>query len=167
MEMQADQIVQDDQMVNVQELNDQMVHIRGAVLRSLYKDAVATCEKAVRKVEEEETKRLRETGDRLRAEQNKVFEGIMTALAPAVHEAAAKGQRMATVLRFEGSDKFDEFCYLYMIKGPIKPELRQELKDMGVRPLLYRLRDVLHPAGFGVHHAWQRATNENTVSVSW
>lgn len=140
----------------------------GAVdLRRLHAEAVACCHAAVAHAEAAELSHLEEMGRRLGEEQDDMYRLVMAAVPGAVKEAAARGQRVATLLRFDGADKLREFCYLYMLKGPHKQELRQEMRAMGVRPLLHRLRVEFQRAGFGVHHAWQRATNENTLSVTW
>lgn len=136
-------------------------------LRRLYADAVASCRAAVAQAEADELSQLVEMGRRLGQEQEELYDLVKRAAPPAVREAAAKGQRFATVLRFDGADKLREFCLLYMLKGPHKQELRQEMRDMGVRPLMHRLRTEFQRAGFGVHHAWQRATNENTLALTW
>lgn len=136
-------------------------------LKDLYAEAVAATFGAVREAEQARLEELAAAGQRLRAEQDRLFDVIMSALPGVVREAAAHGQRTAVVLRFGGADKLDEFCFLYMLKGPHNPEQRQEMRAMGARPLLQRLRTALHPAGFGVHHAWQRATNDNSLAVTW
>jgi len=136
-------------------------------LGQLYAEAVATTWSTVRQAEVARDEELRDLGQKLRAEQDKLYGIVMAALPGAVREAAAKGQRTAVLLRFSGADKLEEFCYLYMLKGPHNPEHRAEMRAMGAKPLLHRLRSELQRAGFGVHHAWQRATNDNTLSVSW
>jgi hypothetical protein len=138
-----------------------------ADLHELYAEAVAATRDAVALAEAESARELEAMGERLRAEQGRLFRAVMAGVPEAVRAGAARGQRHAAVLQFGGSDKFGEFCYLYMIKGPYKPELREEMRAMGARPLLPRLRATLRAAGFGVHHAWQRATNENSLVVSW
>lgn len=138
-----------------------------AWLKDLHDQALQTCMGAVARVDEEAARQLNDMGERLRAEQQALHDRIMTDLEGAVRRAAEAGQRHATVLSFSGADRFDEFCYLYMLKGPLKPELHAEMKAMGVAPLLPRLRRELRAAGFDVHHAWQRATNENSITVTW
>ena len=136
-------------------------------LSALYAEAVATTAAAVQHAEDARLQDMQATGQRMREEQALLYDRVMDALPGAVREAAAKGQRVATILEFAGSDKLDEFCYLYMLKGPHAHEHRHEMRQMGVKPLMYRLRDELGRAGFGVHHAWQRATNQNTLAVTW
>lgn len=136
-------------------------------LRDLHTYATQACQGAVTRADEDQARQLREQGARLRAEQDALRDHILAGLEEAVRTAAEAGQRFATVLTFSGADRFGEFCYLYMLKGPLKPELRAEMKAMGVAPLLPRLRRELQAAGFDVHHAWQRATNENSIAVTW
>lgn len=136
-------------------------------LVALHREAVQmTCE-SVRNAEEAAAAERAAMGARLRAEQARLRELIMSGVAGAVREAAAGGHRVATILRFDGSVKLDEFCYLYMLKGPYKSELRQEMQAMGVRPLLPFLKNEMRRAGFKLWHTWQRATNENTLTLSW
>lgn len=106
-------------------------------------------------------------GRRLRAEHAKLLDTLVGRVPTAVLDSAAKGQRVAAVLEFGGGDLFEEFCYLYMIKGPYAPEGRAEFRRAGVEPLLGVLRRMLEPAGFRVWHSWQRATNRNALTVSW
>ena len=154
--------------VVAQGLDDPPPRPRGPTwLKDLRDEAVATCQGAVARVDEEAARQLSDMGQRLRAEQDSLYRHIMDDLEGVVRRAAEAGQRFATVLAFSGADRFDEFCYLYMLKGPLKPELRAEMKAMGAAPLLPRLRRELQAAGFDVHHAWQRATNENSVTVTW
>jgi len=140
-------------------------------LKDLYAEAVATTwdavSRAVRQADQAREAELRAMGERLRAEQDRLFQIIMRAVPEAVRDAARAGRRVAVVLRFMGADKLDEFCYLYMLKGPYNTEERAEMRQMGVKPLLQRLRQELQPAGFGVYHAWQRSTNENVLTVTW
>lgn len=136
-------------------------------LVALHVEAVAATRGAVLQAEEAREQEVAATGARLRAEQERLFQIVMAGLPGAVRHAAAQGQRTAVVLRFTGADKLDEFCYLYMLKGPYNPEHRAEMRHMGARPLMQRLRRELQAAGFGVHHSWQRATNDNTLAVTW
>lgn len=135
--------------------------------KDLFREATQLTQGAVQVAQVTEEEELAAMGRRLQAEQGRLFDSIMSGLPEAVREAAAKGQRTATVLRFSGADKLDEFCYLYMLKGPQNPEDRAQARRAGAVPLLRRLRDTLHPAGFKVWHAWQRANNDNTLTVSW
>lgn len=140
----------------------------GAVdLVGLHAEAVATSAGAVARADDARREELRAMGARMAAEQERMHAVIMSALPPAVRMAAANGQRVATILEFSGADKLDEFSYLYMLKGPHGHDQRNEMRAMGVKPLLPRLRRELQAAGFGVHHAWQRATNQNTLAVTW
>lgn len=136
-------------------------------LIDLYLEAVEATKHAIVKADAERLREICETGTRLRAEQERLFQIVMQSIPGAVREAAACGQRTAVVMRFAGADKLDEFCFLYMLKGPHNAEHRAEMHAMGARPLLYRLRASLHAAGFGVHHSWQRATNDNSLAITW
>lgn len=77
----------------------------------------------------------------------------------AVRACAARGERHAVVLQFQGPDTFDgEFCYLYLLKGP-------RGGDPEITPLLVTLRDALKP--FRVTHEWRDGTVANTLTVAW
>lgn len=134
---------------------------------ALHAEAVQTTQTAVQNAIQDEIDQLRDLGARLKVEQGRLFDAIVEGIPAAVRDAASQGRRTAVLLRFDGADKFHEFCYLYMIKGPHKFDQRQEMRALGVKPLLSRLRGMLYTSGFAVHHAWQRATNENILSVSW
>lgn len=136
-------------------------------LADLHAEAVAATRNAVRVAETARRVETQELGLALRTEQEKWYQQIIAAAPAAVKEASAKGHRVAVLHRFDGADKFGDFCYLYMLKGPYKPEHRAEMRAMGAKPLLPRFRNVFQAAGFGVYHAWQRATNENTFSITW
>ena len=136
-------------------------------LADLHAEAVRATWNAVRSADADKLAETEELGRALRAEQERFYQEIIAAAPAAVKEASAKGHRVAVLCRFDGADKFGEFCYLYMLKGPYKPEHRAEMRAMGAKPLLPRFRNVFQAAGFGVHHAWQRATNENTFSITW
>jgi hypothetical protein len=140
---------------------------QGLDLGALYSEAVALAAAAVAEADHAQAQEVNAMGARLREEQDSLYARIMAAIEPAVRDAAAKGARHAVVMRFGGSDVFSEFCYLYMLKGPHKADQREEMKAMGVKPLLARLRRELRPHGFDVVHAWQRATNDNTLTVVW
>lgn len=133
----------------------------------LYRRAVQASTEAVARAEDLEANRIRETGARLRVEQDALYDALIRDMPRAVMDAASKGQRVATLLRFDGQEKHDEFCYLYMIKGPMHPDLRREMDQMGAEPLICRLRRTLGSHGFKVMFSWQRETNANAVSVSW
>lgn len=133
-------------------------------LQRLHAEASALTAGAVRRAEEERALELRQMGQRVVAEQERLFQTLVEAMPSAVLDAAREGRRTAVLLNFEGADKFGDFCYLYLLKGP---RVRNEMYEIGASPLLNRLRSLLRCAGFCVHHAWQRATNENTLAVSW
>lgn len=136
-------------------------------LRALRLEAAQLGEAAVAAADLQEAAEREAMGQRLVEEQDRLYGLVLGNLPSAVREAAAAGQRSAVVLRFGGADKLGEFCYLYMLKGPHSPDGKAEMKALGAAPLLHRLRAALNPAGFRVWHAWQRATNDNTLAVSW
>lgn len=133
-------------------------------LVALRREAEELAAKAVEVAESREGEETRALGARLAAEQARLYASVMAAVPAAVRRAASQGKRVATVLAFKGGDTFEEFTTLYMLRGPRD---RQELRSLGLKPVIHRLRADLGDAGFGVHHSWQRATNHNELSVSW
>ena len=101
---------------------------------------------------------------RIKQEQDRLFAQLTTALPAIVKAAAEQGHRHAVLCAFDGGDKFDEFCTLYLLKGPRD---RQERKELDVVPVLNRLHRMVRGTGFSVAHAWQRATNHNEVTITW
>lgn len=136
-------------------------------MAALFSKARELTELSVAAADRDERAAAEAMAKRLRAESDKLLDSLIGRVPTVILEAAAKGKRVATLLEFSGGDTFEEFCYLYMIKGPHTHEGRAEMKRAGVTPLMDVLRRVLHPAGFNVWHAWQRATNQNTITVSW
>lgn len=137
-------------MVNVQELY--------AEAKRLSSEAVVA---AICKAEDE----LRQAAADSAAAQESLLAQLDQGLAEGVRAAAQLGARRATVLAFHGADAHEGFCYLHLLKGPRDPERQQQLGQHGFEPLLRRLRRQWAP--FKVTHAWDQATNLNSVSVEW
>ena len=105
----------------------------------------------------EEARRQHLTG--VARAQKALLERIVDAVPEAVRSSAARGERTAVVMEFQGPDTFDgEFCYLYLLKGP-------RGGDPEITPLMMLLRGALKP--FRVTHEWRDGTVGNTVTVSW
>ena len=136
-------------------------------LRALARRALELTNAAVTRVEEDRVAALAATGARMRAEQDILFKQVMCSLPAAVCDAASAGRRTAHLRHFAGGDLLAEFSVLYMLKGPHNKDDRAEMRAMGVKPLMGRLRNMLTSAGFGLHLSWQRATNQNLLSVTW
>lgn len=136
-------------------------------LAALYERALKLSTEAVERVEEAKQEELRSMAERLRAEQRRYHDMIKAALPGAVTAAASAGSRVAVLHSFVGADKLEDFCYLYMLKGPVRQDEKAEMRAMGAEPLMWTLKRELNPAGFYVHHTWQRATNENKLCVMW
>jgi hypothetical protein len=136
-------------------------------LAQLREEAAATSATAASAVEIAAQTEIDAVVCRLRAEQDRLYSLIIDHVPVAVRGAASLGARSAVVLHFAGQDKLDEFCYLYMLKGPATTEGKATLRRLGIVPVLARLRETLNPVGFRVWHTWQRATNDNTLAVSW
>lgn len=136
-------------------------------LAALCAEARALAAAAVERVETDAAAELAATAERMRAESDALGAEVLRRVPAAVRAAAAQGRRVATLLRFQGPDKFREFCYLYLLKGPVAAGQRAEMKRAGVAPLLPGLTRELRAAGFCLHHAWQRSTNDNAITLTW
>ena len=91
--------------------------------------------------------------------QTALLRRITEVVPDAVRACAARGERHAVVLQFQGPDTFDgELCYLYLLKGP-------RGGDPDITPLMVTLRDALKP--FRVTHEWRDGTVANTLTVAW
>lgn len=94
-----------------------------------------------------------------RAAQDRLFETLLHGFEGLVRGAAAEGKHEVDLLAFEGADTFNnEFCYLYLLKGPRQPEA-------GIQPLLPELRRAVAP--FRLRHVWRPGTVQNKLVVSW
>jgi hypothetical protein len=103
--------------------------------------------------------------ERMLLEQNRLMGIVMNNLPVAVRHAAEEGARSATLLNYDGADKFGEFCYLYLIRGPPAHADREKLQAGGIVPLLHRLSGLVRP--FTIRHVWNRATNANALVAYW
>ena len=104
----------------------------------------------------------------IRAAQDAMLEDIAVGLSDRLERAAVDGERSLRVLEFKGGDTYadTDLNVLYLVKGPREPEQRDAFREMGLRPLLARIRDVLGPF-FAVRHTWEQATNGNAVALEW
>lgn len=149
-------------------------------VQALFAEARELTTQVARRDADLEAQRLRSLARGVRAAQDRLMADIVRTMAVVVPQAAAHGQRSADVLQFQGADKYvcgadddggdgggdeESYCYLYLVRGPRERVHREELRAMGVHPLLPRIRRELAP--FVVRHVWNPATNGNTVSVSW
>lgn len=108
-------------------------------------------------------------GARIAAEQDALFEGVWAGAEGAVMEAARQGRSNCVLLEFDGAAKAEgaEFCTLYLLKGPAAPVGREEMRAMGVAPLLRRFDAALQGSGMAARLEWDKATNRNTLRLSW
>ena len=136
---------------------------------ALYREAVDLSAAAARRDEDLARERLAALAAGLRAAQDSLLAELERRAQQLVPQAAAEGKRSADVLAFKGADMYasgeEQFCYLYLVCGPRERAHRDELRAMGVEPLLSRLRREFRP--FDVRHAWNPATNDNAVTLSW
>jgi len=82
-----------------------------------------------------------------------------------VMEAARAGETAATLLEFEGSERFDEEnSLLYLVKGP-RREGKEFFTTLGVIPFVDRLQLAIQP--FRVQLTYDQETNMNFVSAGF
>lgn len=78
-------------------------------------------------------------------------------------EAAGDGRSSIALAEFKRSELYRNHPILLMVLGPIRD--RAYFSRMGEYSLLDRLK--LHFSPFEVHHRFDRATDTNTIFVSW
>ena len=94
--------------------------------------------------------------------QSQLLSRLLDGFQERVMEAAREGRCEMELLAFEGGDTFDdEFCYLYLLRGPRQPDSF----NSGIAPLLPALRGSLAP--FRVRHVWKQGTVQNSLVVAW
>jgi hypothetical protein len=132
---------------------------------ALYSDALRTSAETVRDYRQAEDAKIKELATWSSVIQEKLLAKLKSRLPEVVMTAAKTGARTATLLEFQGADVYCGYCYLHLILGARPgPQVRQ-LARHGFQPLIYRLRQEFRP--FNVMHRWDRATNKNTIEVSW
>lgn len=97
--------------------------------------------------------------------QKKLKDDILLKVPDCVRLAASKGKLSTDVLTFGGNDQYDDFSYLFLLKGPRNKDQRDLLFGNGYVPLLETLRRELVP--FEVRHVWVGGTNENRLVLTW
>ncbi|AGE58016.1 hypothetical protein PBCVNW6652_472L [Paramecium bursaria Chlorella virus NW665.2] len=90
---------------------------------------------------------------------------ISSLMEPAVIAAAASGAKFADIFTFKGGDLHEGYNILFMMFGGVEQERRDQLEQYGFHGCFNDLVQALAP--FYVKHSWDRATNDNTISVFW
>jgi hypothetical protein len=102
---------------------------------------------------------------RVTAAQDHLFETILSSVNDVVISAAAGGCKSAELLKFRGSDLFDDFSILFMLLGGADHERCSQLHHYGFSPLILKLKTHLYP--FAVEHTWDKANHYNYVNLHW
>ncbi|AGE56303.1 hypothetical protein PBCVNEJV1_457R [Paramecium bursaria Chlorella virus NE-JV-1] len=97
--------------------------------------------------------------------QKKLISHVLELVETTVISEAASGSKSATIFRFLGADLFEGFNILFMLFGGVEQERRDQLAQYGFCGCYEDLVKSLSP--FYVRHSWNRATNENTISIYW
>jgi hypothetical protein len=82
-----------------------------------------------------------------------------------VISAAAAGLKYASIFEFKGSDLHEDFNILFMLFGGAEQERRDHLEQFGFHGVYEELMNRVAP--FYIKHSWDRATNNNTITLFW
>jgi hypothetical protein len=97
--------------------------------------------------------------------QRSLIAHVSSLMEHVVIAAAASGAKQADVFTFKGADLFEGYNVLFMLFGGVEHERREQLAQYGFQGCYNDLVQALIP--FYVKHTWERATNDNVISVFW
>ena len=97
--------------------------------------------------------------------QESLVEHILSSAEAEVISAAAAGLKYATIFEFKGSDLHEDFNILFMLFGGVEQDRRDHLEQFGFSGCYEKLMKRVAP--FYIKHAWDRATNNNTITLFW
>ena len=97
--------------------------------------------------------------------QKSLVEHILSLAEAEVISAAAAGLKYATIFEFKGSDLHEDFNILFMLFGGVEQERRDQLAQFGFGGCYEELMNRVAP--FYVKHSWDRATNNNSITLFW
>jgi len=97
--------------------------------------------------------------------QESLVEHILSHAEAEVISAAAAGLKYATIFEFKGSDLHEDFNILFMLFGGVEQDRRDHLSQFGFSGCYEELMNRAAP--FYVKHSWDRATNNNTITLFW
>ncbi|AGE49066.1 hypothetical protein ATCVBr0604L_160L [Acanthocystis turfacea Chlorella virus Br0604L] len=97
--------------------------------------------------------------------QESLVEHILSCAEAEIISAAAAGLKYATVFEFKGSDLHEDFNILFMLFGGVDQERRDQLAQFGFSGCYEDLMKRVEP--FYIKHSWDRATNNNSITLFW
>ena len=97
--------------------------------------------------------------------QDSLIEHILSYAESEVISAAAAGLKYATIFEFKGSDLHEDFNILFQLFGGVEQDRRDHLEQFGFSGCYETLMKRVAP--FYVKHSWDRATNNNTITLFW
>jgi hypothetical protein len=103
--------------------------------------------------------------EKIQAVQKELIAHIVSLVEPAVISAAASGAKHVDVFTFKGAELFGGYNILFNLFGGIEQDRREQLGQFGFQGCYSDLLQALQP--FYVKHSWERATNNNTITVFW
>jgi hypothetical protein len=103
--------------------------------------------------------------EKIQAAQKELIAHIVSIAEPAVISAAASGAKSADLFTFKGSELFADYNILFMLFGGVEQDRREQLAQFGFEGCYQDLLQALSP--FYVKHHWERATNNNNITVFW
>lgn len=105
--------------------------------------------------------------DTLQAVHERLAAKLAEGVDARIREAVAAKLREVELLDFAGGDVTEDagLSLLCVMVGPRDRGLRQHYRQLGVQPVVQRLRRRLAP--FTVYHTYNPYTNRNSVRVCW
>jgi hypothetical protein len=103
--------------------------------------------------------------EKVQKAQESLVEHILSSAEAEVISAAAAGMKYATIFDFKGSDLHEEFNILFMLFGGAEQERRDQLAQFGFSGCYEELAHRVAP--FYIKHSWDRATNNNSITLFW
>ena len=134
-------------------------------LSALYNEAVAVSNAAEVFDHLVEFDTTNEFVENIQKVQRALIAHVSSLMEPAVISAAASGAKYADVFTFKGGDLYEGYNILFMLFGGVEQERRDQLAQYGFQGCYNDLVQALAP--FYVKHTWERATNDNIITVFW
>lgn len=135
------------------------------VLTSLYNEAVEVSNAAEAFDHLVDFDTTVEFVENIQKAQRDLIVKISSLMEPAVIAAAASGAKFADIFSFKGGDLHEGYNILFMLFGGVEQERRDQLEQYGFHGCFNDLVQSLFP--FYIKHSWDRATNDNIISVFW
>lgn len=137
--------------------------------RTLFREVVALTDAARQQIadeaEREKAAALGALVASVKSAQAALMVCMLDDLDVKVREAALSCKGSLDLRVFEGTELFHGHFYLYLLLGPRDRKARDEMRALGVVPIIEQLRRILSP--FTLTHAWHPSGNTNTLRLSW